>query len=72
MCSEINYSWNIKKDVVVVEVINNGDKKEYRSIHKYYTINKKYSIGEILLISHYNVKAQGMLTKWINRDQTNH
>ena len=72
MCSEINYSWNIKKDVVVVEVINNGDKKEYRSIHKYYTINKKYSIGEILLISPYNVKAQGMLKKWINRDQTNH
>ena len=72
MCLEINYSWNIKKDVVVVEVINNGDKKEYRSIHKYYTINKKYSIGEILLISPYNVKAPGLLTKWINWDQTNH
>tara|TARA_Y100001933_G_C18763137_1_gene464879 strand:- start:102 stop:308 length:207 start_codon:yes stop_codon:yes gene_type:complete len=44
-----------KNNVVVVGTINNGDKKEYRNIHKYYTINNKYSIGEFLLISRYNV-----------------
>ena len=52
-----------KNNVVVVETINNGDKKEYRSIHKHYTINTKYIIGEILLINPYNVRVTGVLAK---------
>tara|TARA_B100001027_G_scaffold181779_1_gene133319 strand:- start:121 stop:309 length:189 start_codon:yes stop_codon:yes gene_type:complete len=50
-----------KKYVVVVEIINNGDKKEYRSIHKYYIIDKKYNIGKSLLINAYNVQVAGLL-----------
>jgi len=47
----------------VVDTVNNGDKKEYRSIHKYDIIDRKYIKGKILLITAYNVRVAGMLTK---------